>query len=165
MTGTRGPVPLRSEERVRKNAPEIPIESLDVAQLIQAEVERPAPDPDWHPTAKMMYESLAESAQCVYYEASDWSVAYLMCESISRDLSEQVVGITETGEVVKDYIPLKGASLSAYLKGFTALLMTEGDRRRSQLEIKRAAQIQALDADDASVTNIADHRAAAVGND
>jgi len=163
--GTRGPVPLRSEERVRTNAPEIPIEKLDVTHILQAEVERPKPDEDWHPVAKAWYESLAESAQCVYYEASDWAVAYLTAESISRDLDEQVVGITETGDVVKDTIPLKGASLSAYSKIFSALLMTEGDRRRASLEIQRAAQVKTAAADDASVTNIADHRAAAVGND
>ena len=60
------------------------------------------------------------------------------CESISRDLEEQVVGITESGDVVRAHIPMKGASLSAYLKAFTALMLTEGDRRKARLEIERA---------------------------
>jgi hypothetical protein len=102
-------------------------------------VEVPKPNSKWHPIAKRWFESLAMSGQSrKYYEPSDWATAYLIAESMSRDLKPQVVGINEeTGEPVMAVIPLKGASLAAYLKAFTALLVTEGDRRRARVELER----------------------------
>lgn len=91
----------------------------------------------WHPVAKRWFESLAESGQAQFYEPSDWAVAELVAESMSRDLQPQVIGFTEEGEVIKERIPLKGASLQGYLKAFTQLLVTEGERRRVQLELER----------------------------
>jgi hypothetical protein len=38
---------------------------------------------------------------------------------------------------VRANLPMKGASMAAYLKGFAALGMTEGDRRRMGIEIHR----------------------------
>lgn len=93
---------------------------------------------NWHPVAKTWYESLAKSGQRIYYQPSDWATAYLLAESISRDLKPQFVGVNEeSGEVIYEAIPLKGASLAAYLKGFSSLMATEGDRRRLQLELER----------------------------
>ena len=63
--------------------------------------------------------------------------------SLSRDLLPQVVGITEEGDVVRDTIPLKGASLNAYLKSFAALMMLEGDRRKLRVELERQKRIDA----------------------
>jgi len=81
----------------------------------------------------------AEVGQQAFYEPSDWAWAWIVAESISRDLKPQVVGIVEeTGEVVRAIIPMKGASLAAYLKAMTALLATEGDRRRANMELERA---------------------------
>jgi hypothetical protein len=133
--GTRGPVGKRSEERRRRNKDAEP-ESHEVEGV----VERPEPDSKWHAVAKQWYLSLEGSGQADFYEPSDWAMAYLLAESISRDLKPQVVGIhEETGKPVKATIPLKGASLNAYLKGMTALLVSEGDRRRAGLEIQRGA--------------------------
>lgn len=147
-TGTRGPVPKRTEERRRRNAPEGPSSTYDGLE-VEADIDPdsdeakrarglpiPEADENWHDIAKMAYESLQYSRQSVYMEASDWAQAYLLCESISRDLGEQVVGVTEDGTVVKDEIPLKGASLAAYLKGFGELGMSEGARRRMNMELK-----------------------------
>lgn len=114
------------------------METVDLAETTSVEVEIPVADEDWHPVAVQWYESLPYSGQALFYEPSDWSTAYLIAESISRDLQPQVVGITDSGQVVKETIPMKGASLSAYLKAMTALMVTEGDRRRSRLEIERA---------------------------
>jgi hypothetical protein len=75
----------------------------------------------------------------------------LIAESMSRDLLPQVVGVLQegrdAGEVVKETIPLKGASLSAYLRAFAVLMVTEGDRRRLQIELARPQ----VDPDDARV--------------
>lgn len=134
MAVSRGPVPKRESQRRRENRPESPVDKADGA----AEVEVPAANPRWHPIAKRWFESLAQSGQHVFYEPSDWATAELIAESMSRDLKPQVVGIKEeTGEPVMATIPLKGASLAAYLKAFSVLLVTEGDRRRARLELQR----------------------------
>ena len=109
--------------------------------------------------AKRWYLSLAQSGQAEFYEPSDWAVAFLMAESISRDLKPQFVGFRQTGrqETVPEYavVPLKGASLSAYLKAMTDLLVTEGARRRAGIELQRP-QVE-----DASLDNVIDYRARA----
>ena len=138
MSGTRGPIPKRSEARRRTNAPAIPTEIVNITDLVRRDVEVPEPDAAWHPVAQMVWASLVQSGQAVYYEPSDWATAYLLCESLSRDLQPQFVGIHErTGDPVHEAIPLKGASLAAYLKGFSVLMMTEGDRRRLSVELER----------------------------
>lgn len=146
-----GPPPKRSSERRRRNKTDYagrPYEETIEAvilddHVLQGEVVVPSPDPTWHSVARMLWDSIQRSGQSIYYEPSDWAVAFLVCESLSRDLNPQVVGITEEGNVVKDTIPLKGASLSAYQKAFTALLLNEGDRRKLRLELTRQNQIDA----------------------
>lgn len=134
--GSRGPVPKRSSQRRRQNKDSEPQSALSGAR---SAVEQPPADKKWHATARAWYEALGTSGQSVFYEASDWATAYLLAESMSRDLKPQVVGVSEeTGEPVMAVIPLKGASLAAYLKGFSVLLVTEGDRRRARLELERA---------------------------
>jgi hypothetical protein len=145
--GVKGPVPKRSEQRRRTNEPVIPIAKADGAGRVTV----PAADRSWHPVALRWYRSLAKSGQARWYEPSDWAVAYLVAESMSRDLLEQVVGVIQqgpqAGEIVRERIPLKGASLSAYLRAFSVLLVTEGDRRRVQVELQRPE----ADPDDARV--------------
>lgn len=164
MAGIPGPVPKRSEERQRRNESVIPINKLDVTNLIKASVDVPEAEEKWHPIARRWYDALSESAQCVYYEPSDWAIAYIIAESISRDLKPQVVGVSEeTGEAVMAIIPLKGASLAGYLKAFGSLLATEGDRRRLAVEITRAAQVDMPDVD-SGTANLAARRQDAIGN-
>jgi hypothetical protein len=111
----------------------------------------PVPIEKWHPIAKNWYVSLAESGQSAFYESSDWATAFLIAESISRDLSPQVVGVTPGGKIMRDVIPMKGASLSAYLKAMGDLLVTEGSRRRASVELQRGSQVDP-DADRARAT-------------
>jgi hypothetical protein len=124
----------------------------------------PKEDEDWHPAAKRWYTSLRKSGQQAFYEASDWAWAWIVAESISRDLKPQVVGIVEeTGEVVKAIIPMKGASLAAYLKAMTALLATEGDRRRAGMELERAGAGAGEPDQQSDVPNLDDYRARFAG--
>jgi hypothetical protein len=132
--GARGPAPKRSNERRRKNSPKPTKGKSGSATKVKA----PAADQEWHPVAKQWYDSLEKSGQCEFYEASDWAMAYLVAESISRDLEPQFVGIAEkSGEVVFEKVPMKGASLSAYLKAMSALMVSEADRRRAGIELER----------------------------
>lgn len=164
---TRGPVPKKDAERRRRNkTPEaegsmssIPATVVNVDELLVGEVEVPQPDQTWHPIAIQMYESVLRSGQVIWMEPSDWSALYLICESISRDLNPQVVGITEEGDIVKDTIPLKGASLNAYLKAMASLMMLEGDRRRLRIELERQKRIDAATEGGGNVIDIVQHRA------
>lgn len=131
--GGRGPVPKRSDQRRRTNAPERPIEKVPT----RFQAEPPAADVEWHPVALAWYESLAKSGQSAFYEASDWATAFLITESMSRDLKPQFVGLTDQGDLAYESIPLKGASLSAYLRAMAVLMVTEGDRRRLQVELEK----------------------------
>ena len=153
--GRSGPPPKRSSERRRRNK-ESKADKLEVAGTV-----KPLdPDEEWHPIARQWFESLLESGQREFYEPSDWSLAYLIAESISRDLKPQVIGIhEETGEIKRATIPMKGASLSAYLKAMTALMVSEGDRRRARLELERAAPDES--SEPAGVTALHEYRARA----
>lgn len=161
-----GPIPKKDAERRRRNktpdsgggVSSIPATVVNVDDLLVGEVEVPEADEKWHPIARQMYESVIRSGQVIWMEPSDWSALYLMCESISRDLNPQVVGITEEGDVVRDVIPLKGASLNAYLKGMASLMMLEGDRRRLRIELERQKRIDAA-AEGSDVIDIVQRRA------
>lgn len=157
-----GPVPKRDAERRRANEPaggpaeHLNVEDLPVAdpdsllgrikagfepeQLDGSEFREVGTDRStWHPLAQRIYDAALSSAQAALYEPSDWAVLALLCESLSRDLRPQLAGVTqgENSEPIYERMPVKGASLSAYLKGFTSLMMTEGDRRRMRLEVDR----------------------------
>ena len=154
--GVRGPAPKRADERMgHRSAGDKPSNTNPITTAPAAtKVRVPRADSSWHKVARMWFSSLAKSGQSRFYEPSDWATAYLIAESISRDLSQQVIGFTEKEGAIFGTIPLKGASLSAYLKAMSSLLVTEGDRRRSRVELERGA---AVDADEeASVTMLAD---------
>lgn len=150
--GSRGPVPKRTDQRRRRNKPEAEIEAAPAA----AKVKAPPASKDWHPIARDWYRSLARSGQSAFYEPSDWATAHLIAESISRDLKPQFVGVDGEGAPIIKTIPLKGASLAAYLKAMTALLVTEGDRRRSRVELERGGQVD--EDEDAAVTKLDEYR-------
>jgi hypothetical protein len=154
--GARGPAPKRSSERRRRNKESKPTKGKSGSKKPP---KAPKADPAWHVVAKQWYESLAKSGQSEFYEESDWAMAYLVAESISRDLSEQFVGINErTGEPVREFIPMKGASLSAYLKAMSALMVSEADRRRAGIELERAGQKPGEEEEQPGVTALADYR-------
>jgi hypothetical protein len=129
----RGPVPKRSDQRRRTNEPAGgPVEHAPGGEPVI-----PKGNPKWHPIAKRWFESLKSSGQSVYYESSDWALAEVTAEEISRLLRPRYVGFNEkTGEPVHVDRPM-GTSFAAVLKGMGALLATEADRRRVSLELER----------------------------
>ena len=116
--GTRGPVPKRTESRQRRNVSEVDVKRADGAE----DVSQPAPDPDWHPIATRLWESLGRSGQSRFYEPSDWAVAY----SLMDDLSYYKASSKRSGQM-----------LATIMSAMSSLLVTEGDRRRVQIELAR----------------------------
>jgi len=133
--GARGPVPKRDDQRRRTNTPEGgPAEKGE-----HVECTPPPAKASWHPIARAWYDSLPQSGQSWWYQASDWATAYLLTEEIDRQLKPQVIGLTKDGDVIKGHRPM-GAALAAILKGMTNLMVTEGDRRRARVELERQAR-------------------------
>ena len=118
--GSRGPIPKRSGQGHRTT----------VAKTVQTvrvgggrEVQIPAsPDPEWPPIATMLWEAAADSGEAVFYEPSDWAVLYSVCDDVSHYTSRK---------------QRSGQMLAAINTMLTSLLLTEGDRRRVQIELER----------------------------
>jgi len=136
MGGSRnGPIPKRSDERIRRNKPDVPVEKLDAIGIVQVP-ELGIDDP--HPFIVDFYESLKDSAQSRYYEPSDWQYARWLMYAMN------------------DYISGRKPSAVMFQSINTALsdlLITEGERRRVRLEIERGQSGQ----EDAQVTSIEDY--------
>lgn len=153
---TSGPPPKREDERRRRNKDVIATEKINVAELAARDIEIPVADPDWHPIATMLWESLPRSGQAIFYEPADWAAAYFLCETIDRELKPKDIKVGQIGggegSTNVDYVfeakivPVPGGSLSSILKGFGALMMLEGDRRKLRLELERAKAKDAADA-------------------
>ena len=118
--GARGPVPKRSDQRVRRNKAEVPVEKVESIGVV-AVPELGFDDP--HFLTVDLYRSLSESAQSRYYEASDYQIA----RSVLHFLDQQFKTSRPSGQMVQ--------SLFSQL---TDLLLTEGARRRVRLEVERA---------------------------
>lgn len=157
--GQRGPAPKRSDQRRRTNDPPQEITRAPGAAVVDV----PAPEEGWHPLARAWFESLAGSGQSAFYEPSDWATAALIAEAISRELQPKPI-ITmigpvkdENGDILLVDEPPKAASVAAWLKGMTALMVTEGDRRRASLELQRP-DLGGEDGGDADVSHLDDAR-------
>ena len=131
--GTRGPIPNRSDQRVRRNKPETPIDkvvSIGNVSIPPLDLTNP------HPLVRDLYESLHSSGQSKYYEPSDWQYARIACH-----FADQL---------------LKSSRPSAQLlvtvnQMLSSLLVSEGDRRRVRLEVERNQSTE-----DAQVLQVAD---------
>jgi hypothetical protein len=119
--GTRGPVPARSDQRRRRNKPAVTVVTAAAGTPPQRP-RIPRADPEWHPLAKDMYNSLRRSGQSAFFEPSDWQTARLAAEATSRLLLADKLS----------------AMLMAAIDGmWQRLLMTEGDRRRLGIELEK----------------------------
>lgn len=115
-----GPVPKRSDERIRRNEDIIPVEKIETSGTVEI------PELNLPFGASQMvvdfYDSLKRSAYSKYYEPSDWEYARLTCF------------IMET--IVKTPKP-SAEMYKALQTAMSSMLVTEGDRRRLRIEIVR----------------------------
>lgn len=157
--GARGPAPKRSDQRRRANPTATEERLADATRLERGDQVCPDASDEWHPIARTWFDSLAGSGQAALYESSDWALAAVLAESISRELKPQpvVIGQGENATIEMHEQPMKGATLAAFLKGCTALLITEADRRRAAVELQTK---RADDGEPAPVTDIRSWREA-----
>lgn len=148
--GIPGPMPKREAER-RRNAKTTESGVSNAVQHVVVDpavmddtslVKCPAPNPEWHPVAMMQYEAARRSAIREFFEPTDWSVLFVLCEQLSSHLRPQPIVIQsgpEAGTVIYEVVPMNGATLNAVITGLTNLMFTEGARRRLRIEVERVA--------------------------
>lgn len=125
--GARGPIPKRSEDRHRRNEPVSPVVEAAGAD----EVPVPPAGEDWHPIAKRLWDATKESGQVKFYEPSDWALLYSLMDDLTyaKKCEKRPAGLIETiyGQLGN-------------------LLISEGDRRRVQIELHRPSSQELEDA-------------------
>lgn len=116
--GITGPVPKRSDERVRRNLAD-PITKIGSAsESVQPALGISFP----HRLVGDLWESMRTSAQSKFYEDSDWATAKVMLFFLNDLLHAEKKS------------PMM---LTAINQMMTTLLLTEGDRRRVRIEVER----------------------------
>lgn len=131
-------------------------ENQDDGRIEREECELDEPVPAWEPLTRLMWESFTRSGQAIWYEPTDWATAYMLCEVLDRWLKPQDVKVgqigsegAETGGGNVTYIfdqkivAMPGGVLTSILKALTALMATEGDRRRLRIELERRGAVDA----------------------
>ncbi|QBP30488.1 terminase small subunit [Mycobacterium phage Charm] len=127
MAGTRGPIGKRDEELVRRNVKE-PVDKVVAHGAVQIpELGDISFNGETHPLITDMYESIKASAAVKYYEPTDWQFARLALFTLNQEL----IFARDNGK------PVGAMKLTAINQMLSALLLTEGDRRRVRLEIER----------------------------
>jgi hypothetical protein len=115
-----GPVPKRSEQRIRRNKPDVPVETV---RALGAVIPPDFDVVDAHPLVVEMYLAMKESAQARYFEPSDWVYAKFALHFADG--------------LLKSHRP-SGQTLSVVQSMLGELLVSEGARRRVRLEVERS---------------------------
>lgn len=114
-----GPLPKRSDQKVRRNKEVIDIDTVQVSgevEVPELNLENP------HHMVEDFWESLTESAEAIYYEPSDWQYARWTLHWMDHTL--------KASKPSAMLIQTINASL-------TELLVSEGSRRRLRMEVER----------------------------
>lgn len=126
--GTRGPIPKRDAERVRRNITEDSTVTVQMNGLVTIpELGDISHLGETHSLVEEIYESIKQSASVKYFEPTDWAYARLTMHTLNAEL----ISAKHLGK------PIGAMKLTAITTMLSALLLTEGDRRRARLEIER----------------------------
>lgn len=137
-----GPIPNRSADLARPRERKGGKFKTDVVTKGTAlPVVIPDIDPNWHPIAIQLWESMAVSGQSAYYQQSDWAMLYSLCDDLSY--------------VKNQTYKRSGQMLQVIYTTLSSLLVTEGDRRRLRIELEEPEE----DQEEASVTAINKYKA------
>lgn len=127
--GTRGPIGKRDDERIRRNKTDEPTATVTAIGAVQIpELGDISHNGETHSLITDMYESIKESAAVQFYEPTDWQFARLTLYTLNQEL----IAAQSNGK------PVGAMKLTAINQMMSALLLTEGDRRRARIEIERA---------------------------
>lgn len=134
-----GPIPNRESDlarpRERKGKDQVPVTK---GQSLPTRV--PHADAEWHPIARMLWDSLKKSGQASFYQQSDWAYAYSLCDDLSN---------------YKNSGRRSSQMAQVIYSAMTNLLVTEGDRRRVRIELHEPES----DDEEATVVAINDAKA------
>lgn len=125
------PVPKRSEERIRRNKPDIPLEKVETEGVVSVPhlgLDKP------HKLVKSLYESLRLSGQVKYFEPTDWQLARVTLHILDEQL--------KAGR-------MNSQILATVFSNLSDLLVSEGARRRMRIEIER------VESADVEITDLA----------
>lgn len=143
--GVKGPIPKRSTEGHRTTQARKLEHGVEPINVVADKVKPPKPDSNWHPIAKKLWKAVEDSTFTRYYEPSDWVVLYSACDDLSNYKFQERRSPT---------------MLAAVNTMLTSLLLTEGDRRRVQIEINRVDESEAESAGVVAIQAWAKARAA-----
>lgn len=116
--------PKRSDQKRFRGGP--PVDKVPT----EGDVAIPDADQDWHPLAVRWYDSLKVSGQSIYLEPSDWAMAAVAAELLSRQLASGRLN----AQVIAAWVSMAGS-----------LLTTETDRRKAHIEIERSINGEPLE--------------------
>jgi hypothetical protein len=129
-----GPIPKRSENRIRRNKPDVPVEKVQAIGVVPIPSALGFDDP--HPLVVELFLSMRESAQSRYFEPSDWAYAKFALHFADN--------------LLKSSRP-SAQLLASVQTMLTDLLVSEGARRRVRLEVERSSESEG-----AAVLEVAD---------
>ena len=122
--GTRGPIGKRDEERIRRNIPENPTETISVIGNVEIpELGDISHLGETHPIVVEMYDAMRNSASVKFFEPTDWVYARLTLHTLNAEL----IYAKHNGK------PVGAMKLTAITQMLSALLLTEGYRRRARI--------------------------------
>ena len=126
-------VPKRSEERIRRNKPEVPIEKIETVGEVTIPtlgIDKP------HKIVRSLYDSMKRSGQAKYFEPTDWQFARLTLQLLDMQL--------KSGR-------MNSQILATVMSNLSDLLVSEGARRRMRIEVERVESAGAETVDFAKV--------------
>lgn len=149
-------IPMRREELVDQRASRV----NGVSRGVLMAVDPPKAKGSWHPTAKRLYASFAESGQVHWWQQSDWALAYSLMEDLSAWKRQEELAVKS--RQVRDGWDASAAHLTPAertAQGFArerpgvtsyaspqkmaviyqmlgTLLVTEADRRKAHIELE-----------------------------
>lgn len=136
-------IPKRSDQLIRRNIPEVPVQKISVIGAVEV----PELDIEHaHPLVVDFYNSLKESGQARWYEPSDWQTARIAMYTLNEELNS-----TYQDGSNKPISPMK---LQVVNQMLSALMVTEGERRRARLEIDRVTNPSGEDGQVLSISDM-----------
>lgn len=122
-----GGLPRKREEdlarpRERRGGEQLPVTKGDMMPLDEKRLQ---PDPNWHESARFLWDTCLESGQIAYYQNSDLAMLWTLCDDLSYAKRARV---------------RSGQLLQTIYSALNPLLLTEGARRAARIELQKPSE-------------------------